>query len=425
MKKIFKQTLQAVLGLAMASLLFSCGGTKENVVEYLAVQMEEGNDWSIIDADGDEVVKEEYSKDSRISTVYDGVYWVKSGDKWELYSIDNPKKAIGEEYEEATDFHAGRAVVAAKGKPIKIIDTSGKVVKDLGKKVKVCCAFTEEGYAAFMNSDKNWGVLDKDGNTVIKAEYKNIYLYISDGVVLAQKKENDEKFLILNTTGKQLGKIDRNKYELGTGYSEGKIVVTTKGESPKQVVLDKNGNKLFTIKKSKGLSWSTPKYMEGYVTFRNDDKYGVVDDKGDEVIRAKYDNIINLGNGEFAVEKNDKWGVVNVKDEEIIPFDYDFAASIKLGDNYIMQEGKEFVVLEKGNSKPVATFYNASVEADSYVEYQSKDEYDEDYGYTSSIFASDLVEPNDTDYVVDYYYDEIAAPAAPAVEEYYDYDYDY
>lgn len=399
MKKIFKQTLQVVSGLAMASLLFSCGGTKENVVEYLAVQMEKGNDWSIIDADGDEVVKEEYSKDSRISSVYDGVYWVKSGDKWELYSLDNPKKAIGEEYEYATDFHAGRAVVAAKGKPIKIIDTSGKVVKGLGKTVKVCCAFTEEGYAVFLNSDEKYGVLGKDGNAVIKAEYYYISPYISDGIVLAQKKEDDKKVLILDTTGKQRGKIDSNKYEPGiTGYSEGKIVVTTTDDSHKQVVLDKNGNKLFTIKKSKGRYWPTPKYMDGYVTFRNDDKYGVVDAKGDEVIRAKYDNIMNLGNGEFAVLKNKKWGVVNAKDEEIIPFDYDSAEPIKLGDNYIMQEGKEFVVLEKGDSKPVATFDNASIEADGYVEYKSKDEYDDD------VFE---------------------VVAEPAVEEYYDYDYDY
>lgn len=335
--------------------------------------MDKDEGWSIIDKNGKVIVEDEYPSDARISKIYDGVYWVKSGDKYQLFSIDDPKKPVmDEEFDYATDFHAGRAVVAADNQPIRIIDTSGKTKLTLDKSVKRCGEFSEDGYALFVNSDKKCGIIDKYGKVTVKATYA-FMTPITDGVVLALKKEEDEKEKadILDTKGKKLGTINLKKYKIKEGYSEGKIVVrNTDSDNARQEVLDKEGKKLFTIKKSSGNNYS--KYKDGYITFTNsEDKYGIVDGEGNEIIRPKYERMMNLGNGEFAVSKDgDKWGIVNIEDEEILPFEYSGVKDFMLGENYVVVDGSEILLLKKGEQKPLATFYDVSLYgASSYAEY--------------------------------------------------------
>jgi hypothetical protein len=73
---------------------FTCCDSSKGI-KYMAVQLEKGDDWSIIDEDGNVVVKEEYDKDDIVSMVYENdVFWVKSNKKYNLYSIDSPKKSL-------------------------------------------------------------------------------------------------------------------------------------------------------------------------------------------------------------------------------------------------------------------------------------------------------------------------------------------
>ena len=377
MKKVLKHAMQVVLSLSVASLLFSsCGEKEENNFDYLAVQMSKDEGWSIIDSKGKVVVEDEYDKSSLISAVYDGVYWVYAGDKFQLYSIDIPKKPIvDEEFTRATQFHAGRSAVSAPNQQIRLINTSGKTVATLDKDIKRCYEFSEDGYAVVVNTDDKYGVIDKNGKELIKPQYEGMVYKVYDGVVLAAKKMDDKKVLILNTKGKKLGTIDTEKYDCGPQFSDGKLVVVNRNsDDRKQIVIDKEGKKLFTIKKSQGSNYD--KYKDGYLTFRNaDDKYGIVDTEGNEVIRAKYDNIINLGKGEFAVNKNDKWGIVNTNDEEIIDFDYSGIVYFKLADNYVMKDGDEYLLIKKGSKNETLTsFYDISIGgASSYADYISVD----------------------------------------------------
>ena len=61
--------------------------------------MYKGDNWSIIDKNGKEIVKDKYAPESQFShiSVSDGVYWVKQDDKWQLFSIDQPKKPLMDE----------------------------------------------------------------------------------------------------------------------------------------------------------------------------------------------------------------------------------------------------------------------------------------------------------------------------------------
>ena len=217
---------QATFCLLMAALTLSgCGKKSEKAwfhKDYLAVQMSKGDSWSIIDKDGKEVVVEEYPADAQISAVGDGVFWVKQGDTYQLYSIDSPKKPVtDEEFAHATDFQAGVAVVANPNQQIRIIDTKGRTVATLPKSIKRCHKFTQWGYARFKNTDNKEGIIDTKGNIVLKPEYEAAD--VAEGMMLTLKDKEEHKIQMLDMNGKTLGSIDSEKHPIHT-YSGGMVI---------------------------------------------------------------------------------------------------------------------------------------------------------------------------------------------------------
>ena len=82
--KFLRHKNKQFIGLIISSLfLIACSKNSDGdqlCLKYIAVQIEEGDYWSIMDCNGKIIVKEEYSPDNDISKIsQEGVYWVKSG----------------------------------------------------------------------------------------------------------------------------------------------------------------------------------------------------------------------------------------------------------------------------------------------------------------------------------------------------------
>lgn len=371
--KTMTRNMQVLASVIVSVLVFcSCDKKKsEYDFDYLAVQMSQGDSWSIIDKDGKEIVKEEYPADSKVSPIFHDVYWVKSDGKYQLFNVKDPKKpVIDEDFTSVTLFRSGVAAVSNPNQQIRIIDTEGKTVATLGKDVKTCSYISDEGYATFSNQDHKWGVIDSRGNVIIKPEYASI-ISVSDRIALVQRDNSDKTYLILNMKGEKQGEINMDKYELmNSGFHEGKIVVKNTGDDDgPYIILDKTGKKLFDIKKSKAKSWADIYYGE-YIVFENGDfKAGVANDKGEVLIRSKYDQLFNRGDGLFYAKKGDKWGVIDVEDNTIIDFDYDdISPRMKLGDNFLMRDGNTFSLINK-EGKEIVSFDSFGWEEDYQVEY--------------------------------------------------------
>ena len=337
--------------IALAMTLVSCEEKSNSWLsfDYLPVQMSKDANWSIIDKNGNEVVKEEYPADAEVSLIQDGVYWVKTNGKCQLFSIDSPKKPITEEeFTSVTIFNAGFAAVSNPNQQIRIIDTKGKTVATLPASVKKCWSFSDEGFAVFMDSHDKVGILDNRGTIAVPASYSTMMVEMNDGLTLAQKNKDDKLWIVINMRGEKIGEINTEKYHLLNGsIQEGKIIVRDESnEDGPTIVLDKTGKRLFEIRKARE-KYGSASYIDGYLTFMNaDNKCGVSDDKGEEVIRPKYDFLMNLGNGEFAAQKGDKWGVVNEKDETILEFDYE-EGCLKMGSNYFIKDTGGWVMVSK------------------------------------------------------------------------------
>ena len=372
MKRNLEQVALAAVCIGTIMLtMISCNKQEKNQskLDYLAVQASSSS-WSIIDKDGKEIVKEEYPSDALISPFYNEAYWVKSDDKYQLYNLSDPKKpVIEEEFAKATTFGAGVAVVSNPNQQIRIIDTKGTTIATLGKDIKRCHPFIEEGYAIVENADGLRGIVDTKGNILIKPSYSFLKLS-QDGTLLSLKTNDDKNIQITDIKGKKLGEINTEKYDLrNERFYEDKIIVTeANNDDAHFIVLDKTGKKIFDIKKAKGINRNSF-YIDGFITFDNGEgKMGVADDQGEIVIRPKYEDIYNYGEGLFAVKKNDKWGIINDKDDTIIEFDYDGVCFFMMSSNYIMRDGNSWSLISK-EGKEITSFDGYSYYSDIYAEY--------------------------------------------------------
>ena len=365
-RKTILSSLTFVIGLMVSSLLVSCdsiGSQKdEKKVDYLVVQIDEDDCWSIIDAEGKVIVDREYDKDDKLSTIFDGgIYWVLSNDKYRLYSIDSPKKSLTDkEYDKVTEISEGRAFESIDGQPIIKIDEMGNHLKTLSKDVAWVFHLCD-GMAPYQNQEGLWGYLNKSGDVAIPAAYKDLTLF-SCGVSWVISGDDKKTVTLIDKKGNAIKTWNKDKYRPYDMASEGKwgMIADKESENPSAVYLDLKGNEV--IGKIKGYEYPDPFYY-GYAVISgyNDDlDYAVINDKGEKVIRGgKYKDIDNMGNGTFIVQKGDKYGVVDAEDNTLVKFDYDEIVNCRLGDNYIMKSGNYYVlVTPKGEEIKKTEFRN-------------------------------------------------------------------
>lgn len=365
-------------------LISSCGKQDKFEVDYLAVQFEKGDNWSIIDSKGNVVVKDEYPAESSISPIHNGVFWVKDKSGYQLFSVDSPKKPLTDDvYDQATNFVNGRAIVARNGSQIKIIADDGSVVKELPDNIVSVSAPSIDGYATFYDIEaKASGYLDLDGEVIIKPKYVAVGT-LNEGYTLALEKASDKKVSVITKSDEVKSTLSTEKYKLILDYfSDGMIPVTVAGDDKGEAIyLSPDGEKKFTVSKSDvgkaDYGMSAPGYYipsfvmwDGYAVFSNKDgHFGVIDKNGETLIRAKYDKMFNTSGGKFIARKNDKWGVVDAEDNTLIDFDYNQIYSISLGGNYVVRNGDLCsVITPKGEDAFKDEFFDFSFdEGDSKI----------------------------------------------------------
>ncbi len=321
--------------IALAVMLTSCRGTSDSEIEAVPFKETESSLWSMITLEGKVLFEEEFKNEPTM--VKEGLFMVKNSEGlWEIYTADEKPKKIGSEYVSATLFNNGKALVAEQNKHVSIINTEGKVLKELnkidGKEVGQVRAFSE-GYAVYKTGDY-YGVINGDGKSVIKAEYACI-TDCSDGKFIAIDKKYEKeykadsleavKFFVLDNSGKKLFEISGNKYCAVGSFKDGLLPVGTKseGEMIYGLINDKNEVVVKPSKKIQGISSvSGNKFV-----YNNGDAWGLMNTEGETLIRAKYDYLIYDGDERLvAVTKKGKddlsWKYIDESDTKLFDEEY-------------------------------------------------------------------------------------------------------
>lgn len=353
MIKLFSNFIRVVTTAACCVLLAACGSSDEGL-RYLAVQLEGSEMWSIVDTKTGEVILEDEFKNAPSEIRADRFFVKNSDDKFEYYSIDNVTNPINSEpYYSATAFSpSGFALVSEPGKVISLIDTDCKVIKELPAYIREAYNFSY-GLARVINTDGKVGYINEKGELAVKCEYDGGYRCSPDGymVVYKHKSDTDEtkKFYLIDRDGKELFSFSEEKYKDCGWFVNGYLpVLNANGDL---VLLDKSGEKKHTIGKYDS-DWlpATLGVYNNAIIVRSGEFYGLKNLEGKYIIRAKYQSLDCIHNGEqYIAVKNDKWGIVDIEDNIVVPFDYE--GLVDLGESFVAKEGSCFDLYNFDNKK--------------------------------------------------------------------------
>lgn len=170
-----------------------------------------------------------------------------------------------------------------------------------------------------LEQNQKYGVIDKNGNIVIEAEYGAVQIPNPSKAIFVCVKEYNE-----NT----------KEYETVV-YNEKKEVLLSNYKNVQAISIYTNVN-------------STP-YEKSVLTYKENGKYGLINLEGKQITKPVYDEIssINYKEGTFLVKQNELEGIINMKGKVIIKCEYESVTS----DNYYSENGNNkqagFIVSKK------------------------------------------------------------------------------
>lgn len=170
-----------------------------------------------------------------------------------------------------------------------------------------------------------------------QSEYSNRYYIINSNLEIVNEydeirdysnsKDNYNKEIYLVKKDTKYGIIDKNGmevvkpiYDFIYGFNSERSVVINKD---KYGAIDFKGNLIIPCIYDGAFN----EFSEGYLTVANgaypNEKFGLIDKQGKEIIALQYEIAGNFFGGLLPVYKNKKWGFVNIKNEIVIPFNFE------------------------------------------------------------------------------------------------------
>lgn len=204
--------------------------------------------------------------------------------------------AIDPQYVYATYFVNGTAFVALPDSGLIAINTNGQKLFDLPDVETV--SFIRPDLACGTLSNGNSCLIDLKGNiTNVGSDKQVIPMFINHSDLILAEQIDNEKFGLIDATGEIVIPFE---YDILTPP-------------------DKNGIMYYEIDDV------------GYT------QASLLSKDGEKITETYYDAIHICSDRTYCVKTNDKWGVINDKGELIIPIQFD--EIIKDGDLYIIQQG--------------------------------------------------------------------------------------
>ncbi len=274
-----------------------------------------GNLWGYVDDSGTFVIKPKFSYAYRFDD--DGLAKVEVDGKIGVIGQDG-EYIIRPEYLSIDEFNEGRAA-AQRDDGYVLIDATGKVLS----KTYLYLFYYSDGRALFsINNGDNYfyGLLDKDGNEVLKPEYKHISRY-EKGVVVAGI--DDDKYTLMDNNGNKLSDIN---CQFVLDVSDGLIAYMSKGDGSQESkcgYMDMTGKVVIEPQFRSGEGFVNGTAIVNMSNYSDSviNKIGLIDKKGNFLIEPKYNEIIQLGEGMLAV------GVPLDPENEFIGSKYALAAN--------------------------------------------------------------------------------------------------
>ena len=359
------------IALALSVTFASCSGNKsENIwdsVDLIPVKLSKKGNWSMINQKGEIVYEDEFKNTPSPSV--NGVLSVKEGDAVCLYSTTGDKPELipnGDNLKDAGLLREGLIPVVRANERITLVDKKGNVKYTLdpidGREIVSCRPMYNEGLLGIAMEDGKMGYLDASAKPVIKPDY-DFAGFFNGGLALVGKQVSDStgtemKYSVIDRKGNEVFKL-KDSYEMVSyGFIDGYMLVKN---DDKYLLLDKKGEPTAVPGKADRIT----SYNSKYIIFENeDDDAGVMTLDGEIVIRPKYKKINFDGEDSFFAVKRGEKNVtfrLDKNGEETGRMECDDIESAgKFG--YFMKDGKTITQVDKeGKAISKEEFYEVSL----------------------------------------------------------------
>ena len=372
-------------GLAVISMLSltQCGQKETLAVDYIPVKESKNGSWGLAGPDGKLLCSEEFK--NAPSVVVEGVFAVEEGKNGNvtLYNAaEKPEQIPGADgLKEAGVMQDGLIPTVRKNERIKILDKKGNVQFELGTggvDVQSCSGRFSAGLLLVKDNEGKYGYYNSQGDLVIKPQYDEASDFINKhALVKKTNKKGDEIFMVIDTNGDEI-------IELKDGANDVKLfkdhITYRTGERLR--IADLNGEEVLKCKEE---VTAIVDIQGDHFVFRNDDsEYGVMNLKGEVIVRPKYDGIQMLSSGNFIAmdDKDEEIILINDKDEKLKTIDGEgaiylsgFGVVVKSDKYYLIyntdleQQGKtEFYDINLSAEMTIhSDFFDASAVADKLI----------------------------------------------------------
>jgi len=289
-----KLSSSVLLGLVIVLSMSSCdflngllpSAETSNIEGYAFTNRKERDKWGIVDANGRVIVEDEWKE--MPSAPKEGMVFVqnKKGE-YEFFTVKEKPKKIGNEFKSVLPFCDGLAAVVEPNKTISFINKTGEIEFKLDKGIVAVRSFSE-GLAPYMNKDGEWGFINRSGKEEVKAKWTDVGNF-SSGLAMVKT------------------------YDKVSGTSS-------------IAFIDIKGNEVFALKDKYNQAGS---FYEGRCMVLDDDEWGFIDVKGDEVIKCKWTTVTQFRDGLAAYQDEGEWGIIDQDGESVLRAKYktDLAAS--------------------------------------------------------------------------------------------------
>ena len=345
--------------------------------EYFALYAQ--NKWGVINQNGEEIITPSYQEMIVIPNKEKDVFIC-------TYNIDEQAgtyqtKAINAEGEEIL---TGYSQIEA----LQNIDKDGNV-------------WYEENILR-IQKDGKYGLIDFNGKELVPAEYEEITLLSGiDNSILIKK---DGKVGLVNDNGSII--IEPNYKEiknLGNTYKEGYITINEDNKygvisATKKQILENKFDEIsqiylkdYYLVKENGTqklidSKQNTIITEGFdeiksatsngVIFVKNGLYGEMNESGEAIIEAKYQELSEVKSGIYIAKLNDKYGIIDFVGNEKIPFNYTWITYNEKTNLFLAEDSeyKTSIIDNKYNIKVVGILSEINTE-EEYIRMRVNDEY--------------------------------------------------
>ena len=351
MKKFLNYT-KCILVLLITSIVTSCGNSSKNsAVTHIPVQLKIDGNWSLLDIETGAILFEgEFKKTP--SVVTEGVFTTRN-DKGEIFynKIEDEKvfKQIAGPFKSASLMNQGLAIVCKseshlsaindKGEDVFTLDPQdGIVIKQAGQCI--------DGLIKFEDENHLWGFLDKNGKIAIKPQFDYVDDFHNGLARATMHSDNKDKFVIINKSGEVESEIDKGLVgHLGNG-------IVAYSDNKKEFGVLKIG-KVLEKKISASSKFEIISVQNDDIFYASENSWGLLNEDGEIVIRAKYEFLTRLDGETFLGIKKDgkdvEYEILNAKGEVVKKDEIDSriygAFNLHSNGRVMLKDGKEFQLI--------------------------------------------------------------------------------